>query len=87
MNDIIDQRLSRIETLLEALLTQKQAKEKYTTAEVADALGKAEYTVREWCRKKQIPAEKALNNRGWLISHATLLRLRNGELPLPEQVG
>jgi hypothetical protein len=78
------QRLERIEAALAELLSQKAVKEWYTTAEVADIVGKAEYTVREWCRKGQVKAAKAPNGRGWLVSHEELTRLRNRG-PLPEQ--
>jgi len=82
--EIILGHLQKIETTLAALLDKHTMKERYTTAEVAAIVGKAEYTVREWCRKGQTPATKAANGRGWLISHQDLLRLRN-EGPIPEQ--
>lgn len=78
------ERLDRIETALSELLSQRPAKEWYTTAEVAEIVGRAEYTVREWCRKGQVQAAKASNGRGWLIGHGELTRLRNHG-PLPEQ--
>jgi hypothetical protein len=78
------ERLERIERALDRLLEQRVVKERYTAAEVAAIVGKAEYTVREWCRKGQVPADKAPNGRGWLIVHANLERIRNGELPSPE---
>jgi excisionase family DNA binding protein len=77
--------LDRIEFAIAALVEQKAAKEWYTTAEVAVIVGKSDYTVREWCRKGQVDAEKAANGRGWLIGHEELTRVRNGERPLPEQ--
>jgi excisionase family DNA binding protein len=82
--DAVLDRLQRIETALSTLLEQRTVKERYATAEVAEILGKSDYTVREWCRKGQIPAEKTANGRGWIVSHETLIRLRNRELPLPE---
>lgn len=73
---------------IEILLTQmgKRPKEWYTTAETAEILGRAEYTVREWCRQGRVPeAEKADNGRNWRISHEGLERLRNrGPLPIPK---
>jgi len=84
MIDPIEQRLTRIESMLKALLDQKTVKDFYSTQEVAEIIGRSEYTVREWCRKQQVPAVKARNGRGWLLSQETLLRLRNGALPLPE---
>lgn len=78
-------RLERIEEALGQLLRQKPAKEWYTTAEVAEIVGKSDYTVREYCRKGQIKAEKAANGRGWLVSHVEVERLRNyGPLPEPK---
>jgi excisionase family DNA binding protein len=76
LGDVRD-RLERIECLLKALAEQRTAKEWYTTAEVAKIIGKGEYTVREYCRKGQLQAEKAANGRGWLISHEALTQLRN----------
>jgi excisionase family DNA binding protein len=80
----IAERLDRIERALEILLKRETVKDWYSTTEVAEMLEKSEYTVREWCRKGQVPAEKSPNGRGWLIANADLLRLRNGELPRPE---
>jgi Helix-turn-helix domain len=77
-------KLQRIEDAIGQLLRQKTAKEWYTTAEVAGIVGKSDYTVREYCRKGQIKAEKAPNGRGWLVSHVELERLRNYG-PLPER--
>ena len=78
-------RLERIEEALYALLHQKATKDWYTTAEVGEIVGKSDYTVREYCRKGQIKAEKAPNGRGWLVSHVELERLRNyGPLPEPK---
>jgi hypothetical protein len=66
------------------ILRQRIVKELYSTAEAAEILGKAEYTVREWRRKGQAQAQKAANGRGWLVPHAELERLRNcGPRPEP----
>lgn len=72
------EQLNRIEEKLEELLRLKPAKEFYTTAEVAERLERAEYTVREKCREGKIKARKSPNGRGWLIPHSELQRLRNG---------
>ena len=61
-------------------------KDWYTTEEVAKILGKAEFTVREWCRNGRVKAEKRMSGRGafstWVISHQELLRYqREGLLP------
>lgn len=75
------ERLSRIEAVLQTLVREKAAKDWYSTAEVAVLVGKAEYTVREWCRQKRLSASKKAYTRGahpeWLISHSELLRFRN----------
>ena len=65
---LILDKLQRIEDAIGQLLHQKAGKEWYTTAEVAEIVGKSDYTVREYCRKGQIKAEKAPNGRGWLVS-------------------
>jgi hypothetical protein len=80
---VID-RLNRIEDLLSQIIEQRTVKEWYTIAEVANCLGRSEYTVREWCRKMQIPANKAANGRDWIVSHQTLVSIKNRELPIPE---
>jgi hypothetical protein len=75
------QRLDRIEAALAELMKQRTVKDWYSTAEVAEMLGRAEYTVREWCRQGRIHARKKLCGRGrggeWLISHEELSRLGN----------
>ena len=83
---IVLDRLERIETVLAALVESKTAKEWYSTGEVAKIMGKAEFTVREWCRLGRVYAEKRECGRGhsqeWIISHAELQRIRNeGLLP------
>jgi transposase len=80
-------RLGRIEDALDQLLQRSTVREYYSTAEVAKLLGKAEFTVREWCRLNRIYAQKRQTGRGrakeWMISHQELTRIRNeGLLPL-----
>ena len=81
------QRLDRIELMLQAIIEQRAIKDWYTTAEVAKVLGKAEFTVREWCRLGRVRAEKKKCGLGtsseWIISHEELTRVRNEGL-LPE---
>ncbi len=79
-------RLERIETLLGSLVQNKSPREYYSTAEVAQLLGKAEFTVREWCRLGRVWAEKRPSGRGaskeWMISCEEVERIRNeGLLP------
>ena len=83
----LSQRLQRIESMLSALLEREQTKEFYSTREVAALLGKAEFTVREWCRLGRVLAEKRPCGRGvskeWMISHDELQRIQNeGLLPV-----
>lgn len=86
--DELKQRLTRIEGMLESILEQRAAiREFYSTSEVADLLGRAEFTVREWCRLGRILAEKRACGRGlskeWMISHEEVQRIKNeGLLPL-----
>jgi Helix-turn-helix domain len=85
-----DQRLDRIEALLTALVSREQTKDWYATPEVAKLLGRAEYTVREWCRQGRIRAKKKPCGRGkggeWLVSHEEVVRLRSEGLR-PFRVG
>jgi hypothetical protein len=84
--NLVLERLERIETTLALLVQERTAKEWYTTEEAAKLVGKAEFTVREWCRLGRIRAAKKASGRGrfpaWVISHAELLRLqKEGFLP------
>lgn len=88
-NDLetIVQRLLAIEMALQILVREKTVKDRYSTAEVAQLVGKAEYTVREWCRRGRLRASKKAYLRGahpeWLIDREELTRFRNeGLLPL-----
>jgi hypothetical protein len=87
----IEERLTRIEEALQLLVQQKTIKDWYTTAEIAESLQRAEWTVREWCRTGRVNAEKRLCGRGnsleWIISHGELQRIRNeGLLPDPRLI-
>jgi hypothetical protein len=77
----------RMGELLDLLAAQRAVKDWYTTAEIARILGKAVFTVGEYCRLGRVRAEKRPCGRGksqeWIISHGELTRLRNdGLLPL-----
>ena len=77
-----------VERLVERDLTPPQ--EYYSTADVARLLGKAEWTVREWCRNQRCHSTKRKCGRGihkeWMISHAELERIRaEGLLPYPRR--
>ncbi len=86
----IDERLSRFEELIVAVheaQRQPPAKQWYTVGEVAEMLGRAEFTVREWCRLGRVYASKRACGRGnaqeWIISDEEIERIRNeGLLPM-----
>jgi hypothetical protein len=83
------EQLDRIEAQLAELIRQRMVKDYYSTAEAAALLGKAEFTVREWCRLGRVRADKRQCGRGrskeWMIPRAELQRIRTeGLLPLPE---
>ena len=85
-NMTLEQRLEKIEELLLALVERQTVRDWYTTEQVAQLVGKAEFTVREWCRLGRLKAEKRMSGRGaypaWVISHAEVLRYqREGLLP------
>lgn len=84
--DTIIERLDRIEAALSEFVRGRRQKELYTVAEVAERLGRAEFTVRQWCRLGRINAHKRACGRGptqeWAITHIEVLRLENeGLLP------
>jgi hypothetical protein len=83
----LEQHLEKIESLLVALVEREQVREWYTTQEFARAVGKAEFTIREYCRLGRLRAEKRQSGRGaypqWVLAHAELERYRrNGLLPI-----
>ena len=85
MQEILD-RLTRIESVLNSLVELRTVKDFYSTAEVGAILGKAEATVREWCRCHRCRGEKRRSGRGkyqsWVISRGELQRIeREGLLP------
>jgi len=82
-------RLNSIDQRLATILDEKQQKSHYSTQEVAEKLGKAEFTVREWCRLGRIRATKRSCGRGrsqeWMVSHEELMRVSTeGLLPQPK---
>ena len=84
--DALDRRLDKFEALLTQLVQQRAVKDWYTTAEAAQLLGKAEFTVREWCRLGRIRAQKRRSGRGafpaWVVAREEVLRYqREGLLP------
>jgi hypothetical protein len=83
---VIIERLDRIEGALVNLVRERTAKDWYTSEEAARMLGKAEFTVREWCRLGRVNAKKKGSGRGkyqsWVISDEEVQRYRrDGLLP------
>ena len=82
----IDDRLDRIEILLQKFLDREMVKDFYPIDEFARLVGKAEFTCREWCRLGRIKAQKRQSGRGahaaWVVPHAEIQRYRqHGLLP------
>ncbi|AGA26394.1 hypothetical protein [Singulisphaera acidiphila] len=78
--------------MLAALIERQTIRDWYSTDEFARLVGKAEFTVREWCRLVRIHAEKRQSGRGvhsaWVISHAELQRYqKSGLLPQHKPIG
>src|SRR3954471_23601618 len=87
----IEGRMIQLERALANLIelqgVHHNAKDYYSTAEFAKAVGKAEYIVREWARHGRLYVLKRRCGRGksaeWKFSHEELVRYRNeGLLPL-----
>ncbi len=82
----LEERLTRIEQLLAALVDREQVRDFYQIDEFAKLVGKAPFTVREWARHGRIRAEKRRSGRGasaaWVVSHVEWLRYqREGLVP------
>ena len=79
--DALAIRLQRIEDSLRLLLGERVQQRFYSTSDVAKLLGKAEYTVREWCRHRRVRAQKRPCGRGnakeWMISGDELERIQS----------
>ena len=75
-------------TMVAAILNKQKVQEWYTIEEFAELVGKAKFTVREWCRNGQIHAKKAQSGRGpnkyWVISHDEWIRYQRDNL-LPDK--
>jgi DNA-directed RNA polymerase specialized sigma24 family protein len=84
---VVLDRLLELKALLVSLVEQKPMKEWLTTAEAGEVLGRAEFTVRQWCRLGRIHCQKKMTGRGrhlaWVISREEITRIqREGILPL-----
>jgi hypothetical protein len=79
--------LNAVEGVREEVSQSTVPKEWYSPTEVAELLGKAPFTVREWCRHGRVNVRKRPTGRGdakeWEISRDEVERIRNhGLLPL-----
>jgi hypothetical protein len=84
--DGIEDRLARIEAMLQQLVERQAVQEFYTPEEFARLVGREAFTVRGYCRLGRIHALKKSSGRGkhpsWVIPHEELLRFqREGLLP------
>ena len=82
-----EERLEKIERLLEQLVTKTVIKSWYSVEEFALLVGRSSFTCREWCRLGRVKAEKSMTQAGsattWSISNDEYLRYqREGLLPL-----
>lgn len=73
--DNIEQRLERIEDLLQSLQVPTKEKFFYTTNEAAERLGKSTWYVRRLCSLGEIVAEKHPESGRFLISADELHRI------------
>jgi hypothetical protein len=86
MSEEILEKLERLEAMVIVLVERQTVKDYYEVGEFARLVGKAAFTVREWCRLGRIHAEKRMSGRGafpaWVVSHQELQRYqREGLLP------
>ena len=88
---VLTKRLAEIEQsvaeLHQAVTEGQRSKEWYTIAETSELLGRAEFTVREWCRLGRVYASKRACGRGptqeWIVADSEIDRIRNeGLLPM-----
>jgi hypothetical protein len=72
-------------------LADGQTREHFTVAEAAAYLGRAEWTVRQWCNVGRCQATKRHcrgGKREWVLTAAEVERLKaEGPLPLPKHQG
>ena len=86
--ETVAHRLSVVERIVteihETVLGQRLEKEWYTTGELAEILGKSQYTIQErWCNERRIECEKDPDSGKWRIPGHEVRRLRVGGGPLP----
>ena len=84
--NLLRQLLDMVTEVRDLLVSQRLVRDYYSTEQAAQTLGRANWTVREWCRLGRVHAEKRNSGRGrsqeWVISHAELQRIqKEGLLP------
>jgi hypothetical protein len=87
---MLGQRLTTVEQKMEAiyslLTSQKVEKEWHTTTELAEALGKSQYTIQErWCDEGRIDCEKSPESGKWRIPGHEYRRLVGGGALKPKR--
>ena len=88
---IIAQRLAGLERVVTEVHEighgQRFEKEWYTTSDLAEILGKSQYTIQErWCNDGRIECEKDPNSGKWRIPGHEVRRLRAGGSLLPKKM-
>lgn len=83
----LEERLSKIESLLVALVESQHVRQWYSVEEFARMVGRSGFTCRQWCRLGRIEARKKTSGRGahaaWAIAHEELLRYQREGLRKP----
>jgi hypothetical protein len=70
---------AKVTDIHQVVLAQRIEKEWYTTGELAEALGKSQYTIQErWCNDGRIECEKDLESGRWRIPGDEYRRLVGG---------
>ncbi len=76
----------KVTEIHQTVMDQRVEKEWYTTTELADALGKSQYTIQErWCNEGRIECEKDPESGKWRIPGQEFRRLVGGGALKPKQ--
>jgi hypothetical protein len=57
---------------MRSFVERETVKDWYATDEFARIVGEAEFTVREWCRRGRVKAEKRMSERGKTVELAVV---------------